>query len=54
MDNISVDPEPASTPRPVRRHLKRAWIFRENGNDPYSPVLCLSLLLTVGLLIIGL
>jgi hypothetical protein len=39
--------------RLARRRLKRARILPARSNSPYSPVLCLSLLLTVGLFILG-
>jgi hypothetical protein len=35
----------------ARRHLEYVRDWPANGNSPYSPLLCLSLLLTVGLIL---
>ena len=50
MDKISVDPDPAAAPRDVGRRLERVRDALANDN-PYSPLLCLSLLLGIGLVI---
>jgi hypothetical protein len=51
MDTISVESEPASAQRPVRRRLEHVLDWPANGNKPYSPLFCLSLLLAIGLII---
>jgi hypothetical protein len=51
MHTIPVDPEPAHAWRRARRCLERVRDWMTNGNSPYSPLLCLSLLLAFGLFI---
>jgi hypothetical protein len=50
-DTISIDPEPVSVWRHVRRSLERVQNWPANENSPYSPLFCLSLLLAIGLII---
>ncbi len=54
MNRISIDPEPVSASPRVGRHLEGVRDWPTNGDNPYSPVLCLSLLLAIGLIIVGL
>jgi hypothetical protein len=51
MDTISIDPEPVSAWRRVRRSLELVQNWPANENSPYSPPFCLSLLLAIGLII---
>jgi hypothetical protein len=51
MDGMSIDPEPASAWRRVRRCLEHVRDWPANGNGSYSLLFCLSLLLAIGLII---
>jgi hypothetical protein len=51
MATISIDPEPLSAWRRVRRCLEHARDWPANGNNPYSPLFCVSLLLAVVLIV---
>jgi len=51
MNPSSVDSEPDNTWRRTRHYLEYVRDWPANGNSPYSPVFCLSLLLAVGLII---
>jgi len=51
MNSSSVDSEPGNAWCRTRRYLEYVRDWPENGNSPYSPVFCLSLLLAVGLII---
>ena len=51
MNPSSVDSEPDNTLRRTRQYLEYVRDWPANGNSPYSPVFCLSLLLAVGLII---
>ena len=51
METTSVDPELARAWRRVRRCLEHVLSLPANGNGPYSPLFCLSLLLAIGLII---
>jgi hypothetical protein len=51
MDTISIDPEPPSAWRRVRRCLEHVRDWPANRNSPYSLLFCLSLLLAIGLTI---
>jgi hypothetical protein len=48
MDTISIDLEPVSAWRRVRRSLELVQNWPANENSPYSPLFCLSLLLAIG------
>jgi hypothetical protein len=51
MSAMSVDSEPHNAWRRTRRCLEYVRDWPANGNSPYSPLFCLSLLLAVGLII---
>jgi hypothetical protein len=51
MATIFIDPEPVGAWRRMRRRLERVRDWSANENNPYSPLLCLSLLLAIGLII---
>jgi hypothetical protein len=52
MKNLSINPDSATAPRRTQFRPERARESLANAN-PYSPLLCLSVLLTVGLIILG-
>jgi hypothetical protein len=51
MTSLAVDSEPDNLRRRTRRLLAHIRDWPADGNSPYSPVYCLSLLLAVGLII---
>jgi len=51
MDTISVDPEPISAWRRLRRGLEHVQNWPANGNSPYSLFFCMFLLFAVGLIV---
>jgi hypothetical protein len=52
MDTISNDPHPVSAWRRVGRSLEHVQNWPDSENSPYSPLLCLSLLLAIGLIVV--
>ncbi len=50
MKHLSIDPDPANAARDVPP-LERARDWPAKALNPYSPLLCVSLLLAVGLII---
>jgi hypothetical protein len=51
MTSLSVDSERDNIWRRTRRYLEYAREWPVSGNGPYSPLLCISLLLAVGLIV---
>jgi hypothetical protein len=49
MDTATIAPESASARRHMRQCLEHARDWVANGNQAYSPLVCLSLLLAIGL-----
>lgn len=48
---LSIHSEPDTVWRRARRSLQYVRDWPANGNSPYSPLFCVSLLLAVGLII---
>jgi len=51
MTSLAVDSESESFWHRARRFLQQIRDWPANGNSPYSPLFCVSLLLAVGLII---
>jgi hypothetical protein len=51
MRSASIDPEAGSVWRRARHRFARVRDWPANGNNPYSPLYCVSLLLAIGLII---
>jgi hypothetical protein len=51
MNTVSIDPEPVGTWCRMRTGLEKARAWPASGNSLYSPLLCLSLLLAIGLIV---
>ena len=51
MSFVTIDPEPHGAWQRVRRSLISVWSRPEPGDNPYSALLCLALLLMVGLIV---
>ena len=51
MSLVTIDSVSQSLWTRVSRSLKAVWARPESGDNPYSPLLCLALLLAVGLLV---
>ncbi len=51
MDSLSADADPDGAWRRTRRYLEYLRDWPANGNSPYSPLFCISLLVAVGLII---
>jgi hypothetical protein len=51
MSFVTIDSESRSIWRRLRRSLQSAWSQPEAGDNPYSALFCLALLLVVGLLV---
>jgi hypothetical protein len=51
MTSFLVDSKPETFRHRARRYLAQLRDWPANGNSPYSPVFCVSLLLAIGLII---
>lgn len=51
MTSLLLDSQPETLGPRIRRHLASIRDWPANGNSPYSPVFCISLLLAIGLII---